>query len=87
MKENIFDISKIKDSDYAKECIEKFSHHQNKTILEKEAKELNIIGLCYRTLENFDEAIKYFNKAINIDRNYKAPCFNLGAAGRVDFSR
>lgn len=77
---NIYDINKIKNLEYAKDCINRFLNVQkkNKIIQKKTAKELNIIGLCYRTLENYDEAIKYFDKAIQTDKNYKAPYFNKG---------
>lgn len=80
-KENTYDSNKIQNLEYAKECVDNFLKTQNKnTIIQKKtAKELNIIGLCYRTLENYDEAIKYFDKAIQVDKTYKAPYFNIGS--------
>ena len=78
---NIYDISKVKNLEYAKDCINRFLMEQkkNKIIQKKTAKELNIIGLCYRTIENYDESIKYFDKAIQSDETYKAPYFNIGS--------
>ena len=77
-EKNIYNINEIKNVDYAKKCIDVFLKSKNKIIQKKTAQELNIIGLCYRILKNYDEAIKYFNRAIDADKTYKAPYFNIG---------
>ena len=77
-EKNVYNINEIKNVDYAKKCIDVFLKSKNKIIQKKTAQELNIIGLCYRILKNYDEAIKYFNRAIDADKTYKAPYFNKG---------
>ena len=72
----MYDINKIKNFDYAKKYIDNFVNSENTQ--NKTAKELNIIGLYYKTLEEYEKSFEYFDKAIQLDKTYKAPYFNKG---------
>lgn len=76
MKKSMYDINKIKNFDYAKKYIDNFANSENTQ--NKTAKELNIIGLYYKTLEEYEKSFEYFDKAIQLDKTYKAPYFNKG---------
>lgn len=46
--------------------------HSNNTVI------LNHFGIILSNLEKYEESIKYFNKAININESYRDPFSNLG---------
>lgn len=61
--------------DKAKKCYEIAIEKCNDEDI-KEAKKFSEIGYCYRQLGNIDEALKYLNKAIEVD-----PCYECKGRG------